>query len=569
MKSIDQCIKKELVYWPLWFHNYMFEYEDNEVSKETKESIAFICDKLSFGYEDTYSNNYRPSIVMGGKRSVVYNDLSDQDFLTIERITKSTTNVFVLAKCYEILFIKTQNQNHCKLSVDSFIKSADLFISNDKTFASLDFIRHALFLLKSIKDNTSINSLVDEYIFNTSYKEIEDCVRVINSVFDFFTKCNYSKYDKKKLVDYSETLSITDSDFSLELIKNIFDYYSSIHDDAKQNEWQNKYADMCERLCQSISPRGYKYINLAIDFLSKPATLNEERINELRFKLEEEQKKYFDTIQFQSVPLDNKVNEEINKHINDAINLIKNEKNSVRQLLRFLEIFKPVKEKELNDFVSGMEGSVFEGLFNHVIFDKDKKIVEEIGPDDVDKRRKQNIVQAYHLFHAIYFPIAMGFADFVEVDEELENLIAEIISHNEFVPQTRIEIVKNYVILGLKKDIRKATYLLISQFEYGCVNYLKDRKKIYPTITKGTMTVKIDLNHILTNNKFRKKIVEILGEDLTKELQFLLVEKRYGNLRNQDYHEGLEREDVFTNFEVLAFYRLLNAYCLGYDKKLN
>ena len=56
-----------------------------------------------------------------------------------------------------------------------------------------------------------------------------------------------------------------------------------------------------------------------------------------------------------------------------------------------------------------------------------------------------------------------------------------------------------------------------------------------------------------------------MGEDLTKELQYLLVDKHYGNLRNQDYHVGSDNAKACTNIEILAFFKLLNAYCMGYN----
>lgn len=322
-------------------------------------------------------------------------------------------------------------------------------------------------------------------------------------------------------------------------------------------------------MCKKQSSHGYKYIEFAINILSKQAGSNEERINKLRFRLEEEQKRFCDSIQFQQISIEGKINDEINDFIKKAVYSIQNEADSIVKFSRFLELFQPVREKELIEFARTMEESVLDGFFNQVVFDEDKRIVEEIGPDDKEKRAKQNVVQAYHLYHSIYVRIALGYFYSVTVDEKLDGLISEIISHNEFVPRDRVKMVKDLIIAGLSKNIRRSVYFLVSQFEFGCVEYLKNKKRIYPRITKGSKSVPIDLNEILSDTKFRKHIADSLGEDLTKELQFLLVEKQYGNLRNRYYHEGVEREDAFTDIELLAFYRLINAYCLGYDGQIN
>ena len=74
---------------------------------------------------------------------------------------------------------------------------------------------------------------------------------------------------------------------------------------------------------------------------------------------------------------------------------------------------------------------------------------------------------------------------------------------------------------GLEKDqLRIATYELISQFEEGCRQFLYQYKKLYPQVKKGQKRFPADLNNLLVKkgnkqNRFRKEIAELIGEDLT------------------------------------------------------
>ena len=81
--------------------------------------------------------------------------------------------------------------------------------------------------------------------------------------------------------------------------------------------------------------------------------------------------------------------------------LLIEEKDSVRQFRLFLKIFKPVTEKELIDFSNQMDKSIFSNFCNEIIFDKDKRIIEEIGPGENIKRKNRNFIQGYHLYHSI------------------------------------------------------------------------------------------------------------------------------------------------------------------------
>ena len=566
MKKLDKYILSKDIHWPLFIHSDLFAAEN--IPNEIKESVNFLCYKLSFGYKGPFNDGFNPLVQLDGKRSCIYEDLAEDDFLGVKKIINITTNSFLLAKLNDVLFIKTSQIDYGKDAFENHKKCSLYYIELGKSFLATPFLKRSLYILLSLKEYKTISSYINDLADEKQYKDAHNYVIVINAIFSFLNECNYKKYKKEDLISKMEECEYDESDEGLTYIKNIIDHYSSIKDKEKANKWINKYADLCETLCENNSPHGYKYISKAIEMLSKFGEKNGQRINDLEFVLEEEQQKMFESMNFQSIPIEGEVNELINEHILQAQKMLIDEKDSINQFMLFLHIFKSVTENELISFSNEMDKSVFANLCNEIVFDKDKNVIDEIGPDDDEKRKKHNLAQGYQLFHSIYVPIAIKYLSCIVIDEKLLSLIRNIIEHNEFVPKSRADVVFNYIIDGLKKGIRQSVFNLMVQFEYGCSDFLR-KKRVHPTIPAGSRRKNADLNHFLTMEQFRAPLKEVLGGDLTKELQYLLVDKQYGNLRNQDYHVGTERHDVCTNIEILAFFKLLNAYCMGYDETIN
>lgn len=566
MKNFDRLILEKTIHWPLFFYDGMFDVD--KASTKEKDVIDFIVNKLSFGYCGAYKNAFEPLANLFGKRTCVFEDLVDEDFITLNSLIGYTSNSFLLGKFNDVLFIKTGDAKYGVEAFNNYKKCAESFIKVGKSCLATNFIQRALFILHSLDDDEMISTFISEFLNRDRYKDTHNFIVVINSLFSFLKEFNYKKLNKNQLINIVQENLDDESDETLFCIKNIIDFYTSVGNKIKANLFINKYADLCETLCKKRSPGGYYYIDKAIKVLSKYNDENAARINDLEFVLEEEHRKMFNSMNFQEIPIEGEVNNLINEHIQKAQKKLMNEKDSIKQFTLFFRLFIPVTDKELTSFSNEMDKSVFTSLSREIIFDKDKKIIDEIGPDDKTKRKEQNYIQAYQLFHSIYFAIAAKYISCIVIDDELLLLLKDILSHNEFVPKERIDIVYNNVVGGLKNDVRQCVFNLIAQFEKGCFEFLR-RKQIYPTILSGSKRKNADLNHFLTIKKFRDHFMSILGADLTKELQHLLIDKRYGNLRNHVYHTGTDDSGSYTSIELLSFFKILNAYCMGYDHSIN
>ena len=161
--------------------------------------------------------------------------------------------------------------------------------------------------------------------------------------------------------------------------------------------------------------------------------------------------------------------------------------------------------------------------------------------------------------------ILRHFIYYLKLDESLKTAIKDILANNLFVPTDRVDIVYQIILKGMNRKIREAIYDLISQFEYGCKMFLRN-KNIYPVTFINKRRKELDLNHILSSkakNKFKDEISSIIGEDLILSIEFVSVRKLSGNLRNRNYHTGYGNPDEFSIYEAALFYYLVEAYCLA------
>ena len=117
---------------------------------------------------------------------------------------------------------------------------------------------------------------------------------------------------------------------------------------------------------------------------------------------------------------------------------------------------------------------------------------------------------------------------------------APLISDNPFVPEGTEGLYARGLHAGVEGDFVVATHLLIPQLENSIRHVLAQRG----LITSGLDSEGIQDAHLLGNMLYRPEMKEIFGEDLTFDLQGLLLERFGANLRNQVAH-GLANYQTF------------------------
>lgn len=136
-----------------------------------------------------------------------------------------------------------------------------------------------------------------------------------------------------------------------------------------------------------------------------------------------------------------------------------------------------------------------------------------------------------------------------------------IVANNPFVPQGREYIYARGLHAGLIGDFLVAAHLLPPQIEHS-IRYILYQRGF---ITSGFDDQGIQDEHNI-NTFFRQReteLVQIFGEDLTFDLQGLLVQKGFGsNLRNQMAHGLISYNGFFQPPVIYLWWLTLRLCCL-------
>ena len=539
---------------------------------EMKDKIDFLLKKLNFSYgRALYQDNpFEPMVIWAdGSRSVTVSDLTEEDSACIVDLIKYTSDEFLLAKLFDVLGILTDNNNYKMLSAEHHYNFFKQCVTNDD-IGYQGSLKRFLFLILTTKMYERIEKFVDEVFDGMKYVNEDQKLIVIYYVGDFCW--NYRKQLMPKIITTIENfiqVYPNVQELELDLVKLVIAYHKSRKEKDEILKWQNKYADICEELNDKMRPHGYKFIKKAIKELD--SVEHEERINTLRFLLDDAQKKLYDSFTFTPHKISDEIGKEFDRIRDNFENRLNDLEDASSQFLFLISNFNPINDSTIAQELKSREEFIFTRLACEVQFDSNQKIIYDSSEANEDTKLEHDIAEIYRRYCGIYTHIMLyPFIKNLIIDDELKEIILDIINHNLLVPAERRKSVANIIIKALNKEIRRSLYDLISQFEYGCREYLKNYKKLYPMITKGSMTTTIDLNHMLVvkkdkTNKFRSAIGEVLGEDLTLEIEYLSCRPLSANLRNRNYHDGYDDTDQYSCEEIVLLFLLIKAYCMGYD----
>ena len=135
-----------------------------------------------------------------------------------------------------------------------------------------------------------------------------------------------------------------------------------------------------------------------------------------------------------------------------------------------------------------------------------------------------------------------------------EENFAPIVANNPLVSDGRIELYTRGLHAGLEGDFVVATHMLIPQLENSLRHVLTKRG----VITSGLDAKGIQDVHLLGSMLYRCEVKSVFGEDVTFDLQGLLVERFGSNLRNEVAHGLMDREAFFSTDAIYLWWLTLH-----------
>lgn len=566
MALIEDFIKKEEIDWNFYPSLTSFEYEI--MPEDIKILVEYLTKKFSIWYAN---NLYQENPFSHGWNFKEEEKISDIE--KIQAIITHTNSLIFKGKSNDVLGVITGDDKYRLAASENFF---DYFLKNTKivehNYSLIESLSRALYLLHYLKKRKEIKEWGLKLYNEVEYKD-EEQKFVISFYFAKFLQ-SLEKSLLKVFMPYIIEVLNSKKDIGkvhIETVEIILNYYKSIKDQFNVERWEVVYCNYCQTFAERTSPHGYHYLEKAIKMLENGNY--SEKINELRFLIDDQQRKMYENMPMQSIPFDKEIIESLENQRKEIVELLKELPNGTLQMVWLLKECVALSLKEI-EREKERQKSPFIDFANQIVFDEDKTVLYESSKATPREKEEYETGRAYQLHYSLQHGILLRpFVDKLKIDEEFKLILLEICSRNLFIPKSRAKIVYEILLDGLNKNIRRATFDLISQFEYGLREYLKIHKKQYPTIKKGGEIYNIDLNNILVNKEknqvFRKHIVEILGEDLTQELEFLTCRPLASNLRNRNYHDGYGDTDYYKIEEMVLFFMIIKSYCLGYDAELN
>jgi len=569
MALIEDYIKKDELSWGNLFYAGAISI-DYLQDTELKPIIDFLCNKVSFWYYKDFmeENPFYPFTVFSTGRSADIKDFNSEDILSVKNCLQYSQNNLILGFLHDILGLIKKDNNEKLIAANYFIEHAKEMAQNEEHLGLVNLpLKRAFglfFLTKNEKEISNlINTIFGSGLFqnhkNELYFKLENAKLI----------CQNHRKSQRTILPYLEALYErhkneldTPVDSMLELSKFIFGIYKDWNNKEQKEKWLKVYAEHCCSM-KNFTP------DLLNEFDNAIAELNNIDFalqNELRFKRQEMQKMFSDSLNKQSFNIS--LGEEMEKECNAQLaKICENLQNldSIGQFCYFLQIFSPLSKTEIKRRIEDKKAHAgLVDVFNKICLNDENEIIFQSNSATLEQKEEYDTAEIYSRRNAIAFDFILHpYICYAKVDDDFSGLLKDIVEHNLLVQKDNKTVLEN-LLRGFNKNIRSALTILLPQFEESCRLYIKSQN-IFPSILKGGKEFSITLAEIFNYPQFRTPLDKLLGEDLTQAIDFLTCKPLGAKIRNKIAHKGLGDDNQVTPDELTLFFLLVNAYCLAYE----
>jgi len=219
-----------------------------------------------------------------------------------------------------------------------------------------------------------------------------------------------------------------------------------------------------------------------------------------------------------------------------------------------------VKEQSIED----SKKYIFSSIIGATHFDSDGLVVAEVpsmlGVDGEDAKAVwASMLRTIAIHHGLVVQGAIEPArrEIVFEHNIIVNDLLEIVKNNPFVPPGHEYLYAKGLYAGLMGDFIEAAHLLVPQIENSLRYVLQQNDVEVTTLNTQGVQERIRIGKILEH----EVIIKIFGKDVVLDLQALLIERKYSNLRNEISH-GFMQEDSFFQPAVIYLWWLVVRLCL-------
>lgn len=522
------------------------------------------------------SMHFRPSdnkepfasmFVMEDCRSAIPDDLAEESLNALSEWAPEIDDAELRSRIADILWLRNRKPDFIKLGVEAYIKSAQNLEDPEHWTSYADRVQRALRL-------SSLLRRQQPDIFESVIKCMEEVISKYDGKDPLFLSikmlgllCEFGCGDANKYYDLSCKIAKQAQDSGVwhkaeGAWKVAEEWASQLKSEQKRNEAISALAEtLAEKAVKG--DRGLassKFMQQAIEVYRR-VPKSKKRRSELYEILREYQKNSLERMKKIEAPaIDITESIEISqkavsgKSFDDAIF---NFAFCIVRPPKYDDVKRQAKENSQHFVLRSIVGAVH--------LDKDGLVVAETPPmlgleeGEDGKAIWAEMLRSIGIHHGLDVQGAIEPARrtiFFEHKILVEDLYP-IVENNPFVPHGHEYIYAKGLYSGLMGDFVEAAHLLVPQIE-NSLRYILEKQGVETTtLNPKGIQERMRIGPILQH----EKIIETFGKDIVLDLQALLIERKYGNLRNEISH-GFMSTNQFFQVTVIYLWWLVLRLCL-------
>lgn len=506
-----------------------------------------------------------------GFRIESIDDISSEHLDLLEKLVPDVVDPEMRARISDILWVRKRNHRMGGAASQAYLGSFENLMNFDDGFDAVVRIERAVQLGAMLGKK--------QLYFTSAIKRIEEVLDECNGKDNlFFTHRLLELLLEQKIGEPTKYIALSEkmiqtaeAEREWHKSREYWKCNAEWHSINKDSEARRKsliaraetYVKEADDVLSNNSPnymQAVGYIQNAIEVL-KRIDQTKDRVDDLHKLLLIYQEK--STSQMKEIHSESR---DITDFVNNTVNSIKG-KSLEEALITLATLSTSPKVSDLRKAVQDSSQSYKLDYFvSNIAVNKSGKVVGR-QPDITSENDKEveAAIRSKMYRHAQFHQLACSAAIISPGTNQiiLEHYVREkdflpIVSDNRFVPPGREVIYARGLYAGLTGDLLVSTHLLIPQLEDSIRYILYQHGLITSTYDDKGVQDERNLNSLL----FIPEVSQILGEDLTFDLQGLLIERFGSNLRNKMAHGLMELDDFNTPSPHYLWWIVLRICCL-------
>ncbi|MBB1317010.1 DUF4209 domain-containing protein [Shewanella sp. SR43-4] len=504
--------------------------------------LAAAC-SMHFNPKDSRAP-FSPKFVFEDRRGLIASDFSKESLTAIKDFCDQVENHELRARLADIAWItKSGSVEHAYMAIEAYLESAkELTQSSDSWVIPYERIERALRLscfFRRENQRPDLFQSVSDYLLE-EYEYHKGEVRSYYSLklLSLCLECGINEsnwiFDEATQLA-AAALEVADFNLSISAYEVALDAANSLREKQKKIDTWEAISNCHEKAAEK-GPTGMfaaGRLLKAVDALAKVPGTKDRRLALYEEMREQQIESLHDLNLMVSEPQD------IRELVHNAVARVQS-KDWFDALFRLGTIASPVQMQPLKEQALEQMRSSFAWMFGTTHMDHEGMTTAVI-PASLGIEEDEKGLQCWSIMMrniGIHHQLSVEGQIFPAMNEvsakyNINELALEHICHNHpFIPDGHEEFFVKGLLAGFNRDFMTACHLLVPQIE-NSLRYLARQRGEEPSTLHGDGSqersgIKALLGH--------QAIIDTLGSDITSNLQVILLDKMYGDLRNQLSH---------------------------------